>query len=699
MFEYKTRTEYKDGCKFISQDILLYDYIYNGDIEVECHIDYNVPGFGFVLLEENDNASLDSNIYVFKLGTENKYQVINKQLSQQNTVRDEYVEAGGSFKLPSSLMLTFEFVEGSRIKISKIKKDENGINKKTTMITYDLPHLFEDYKIGFYSSGGNVLKFAAVVSESPSNWVSNIFNGNGGRIHWIKNGFKIEDCEFDCEVESQLNHLEKGTYYFDFKTDNPDMKYYIYPSYLLDTDEQRPWDEIMATKEDEKKNILDYKNNSFKLEEDHDVNIKFKGKWGTVENIAIKKYKSDSFVETDYNSIKREASYIMFDLSKIKKINMRGAVNSVPEEGKHHVLLRGGKSYSVTDLGIELEKEYDYVYEDNKVTVGGKDFKIESANNKLIVFKNLNGYISELIVTYNNGDTVNVILQKTFKIIVNKELKTPIMVTDASEKPFDLASTYREVIEKEKQFDLFNKYKQLKLTKPINISNPDIMIYGTNSNNIDVNAKTIEAFASEYESISYNHYKVDYYNNMIRLEQAVKEKYKYCIVVYNACSKYRYEFTNWERQLVRVNRNKNTYLDHKVCDVIGAMIVYGIPEDAIFFEDRLYQIPDKSSINSVDNCTNLYDMIPESYYSVSRSNKFSIDNAIKSKYKYLIIDYIKDDSYTVNERDSYYEVDIATTKETVKVLYDSTEETINIYHILKLTDTKADNFIVLKKEG
>ena len=181
MFEYKTRTEYKNGCKFISQDILLYDYIYNGDIEVECHIDYNVPGFGFVLLEENDNASLDSNIYVFKLGTENKYQVINKQLSQQNTVRDEYVEAGGSFKLPSSLILTFEFVEGSRVKISKIKKDENGINKKTTMITYDLPHLFEDYKIGFYSSGGNVLKFAAVVSESPSNWVSNIFNGNGGK--------------------------------------------------------------------------------------------------------------------------------------------------------------------------------------------------------------------------------------------------------------------------------------------------------------------------------------------------------------------------------------------------------------------------------------------------------------------------------------------------------------------------------------
>ena len=225
MFEYKTRTEYKNGCRFVSQDILLYDYVYDGDIEVECHIDYNVPGFGFVLLEENKSSSLSNNVYVFKLGTENKYQIINKQLSEQKTIKDEYVGAGGNFKLPSALTLVFEFTESSKVKIYKAVKDKNGINQKTLIIAYDLPHLFENYKIGFYSSGGNILKFASVISESPSNWVSNIFNGNGGRIHWIKNGFVIEDCEFDCEVESQLNHLGKGTYYFDFESDNKDIKY------------------------------------------------------------------------------------------------------------------------------------------------------------------------------------------------------------------------------------------------------------------------------------------------------------------------------------------------------------------------------------------------------------------------------------------------------------------------------------------
>ncbi len=699
MFEYKTRTEYKNGCRFVSQDILLYDYVYDGDIEVECHVNYNVPGFGFVLLEENENSSLSNNIYVFKLGTENKYQIISKQLSEQKTIKDEYVEAGGNFKLPSALTLVFEFTESSKVKIYKAVKDKNGINKKTLIMAYDLPHLFENYKIGFYSSGGNILKFASVISESPSNWVSNIFNGNGGRIHWIKNGFIIEDCEFDCEVESQLNHLEKGTYYFDFESDNKNIKYYIYPSYLLDTDKQRPWNEILATKEDEQKNILDYKDNSFKLEEDQNINIKFKGKWGTVTKIAIKKYKSDSFVETDYNSIKYNASYIEFDLNKIKKIEMRGTIEKNPQEGKHYVFLRGSKGYSVTDMNIELNKSYDYTYEDNNIIVNDLTYKIDDKNNKLVAFKNVNGFVEKLVVTYNNGDTIDIILQKTFKITVSKDIKTPIIVTDVNENPLDLSAAFREVIIRRKQFDLFNKYNLLKLTKPIDMNDPDIMIYGTNSNNIDVSATTIDNFATSYNPISYNHYKVDYLNNSIKLEQKIKEQYKYCIVSYNTGDEFKYEFTDWERQLVKLSNSKNIYLDYEVCDVLEPIIIYGIPKEAIFFEDRLYQITDRGAINSIDSCTNLYEIITEDKYNVGKSRKLNIAKDVLDKYSYLIIDYLKADSYAINEQKNFYKVDIATTKEAIKIFYDSKEDTVNTYRVLNLVNMKTDNFIVLKKEG
>ena len=79
-----------------------------------------------------------------------------------------------------------------------------------------MPYEILNYKLGFILMR-NTLKFAAIKTDAPSNWISNVFNGNGGRINWITNGFEIEDCEYDCEVESQGIELDPGTYYFDFK--------------------------------------------------------------------------------------------------------------------------------------------------------------------------------------------------------------------------------------------------------------------------------------------------------------------------------------------------------------------------------------------------------------------------------------------------------------------------------------------------
>ena len=40
MFEYKVRSEPCGGAKFYSQDVLLFDYAYEGDIDIHCNIDY-----------------------------------------------------------------------------------------------------------------------------------------------------------------------------------------------------------------------------------------------------------------------------------------------------------------------------------------------------------------------------------------------------------------------------------------------------------------------------------------------------------------------------------------------------------------------------------------------------------------------------------------------------------------------------------
>ena len=66
-------------------------------------------------------------------------------------------------------------------------------------------------------------------------------------------------------------------------------------------------------------------------------------------------------------------------------------------------------------------------------------------------------------------------------------------------------------------------------------------------------------------------------------------------------------------------------------------------------------------------------MIPTNKYSINNANKITFFDEIRDKYDYLIIDYLKDNSYSVNKTEKFYEVSIATTEERAKVLYDSTE--------------------------
>lgn len=694
MFEYKTRTELKNGCKFTSQDILLYDYLYTGNIELECHVNYVVPGFGFVITEDIENTSLNANSYIFKLDQPNHYKIIAKELSEQTIIKDEFTESGSKFSIPEDLILIFEFVENCKIRIYQSKKNENGINEKQLMISFELPHLIERYQIGFYSSANNIIKFAAVSSESPSNWVSNIFNGNGGRIHWIPNGFKIEDCEFDCEVESALNNLDAGTYYFDFKTTNPDIKYYIYPSDLKDTDTKRPINEILATKEDERKNILNYEDNSFILDFNTNINIKFKGKWGTVTELMVKKYKNQTFVATDYNNIKRDASWLSFDLDKIKKIEFTGTIYSVGN--KHNVFLRGSKSYELKDLNIELNKEIDYIVENNEIIIGENSYNINYDDNLLYIFKNVNATISKLVVTYSNGDVVDILLQKTFKITIDKEIKTPIIVTDINEEPFDLSSSFRQVIQDKTQIDLFNRYNPIKLSKNL-LS--DLIVFGTNSSNINTEATSIDEFTSEYDLISYNYYTVDKKHNSVKVNKEMRDQYKYVGISYKHENDFIYEYTNWARELFDLNKTKGIYLKDKICNTFGALIVYGIPKNSVFFEDRLYKVLNISSINSIDCCADIYEIIDNSVYALnSVTNMLIVDTEIRNRYDYLIVDYLKDNSYAINERETYYEVDVATTNEEIKTMYDSSETGINNYKTLNLTNKNDGNFIVLRKQ-
>jgi hypothetical protein len=707
MFEYKSRTETKNGCYFNEQDILLFDYSYSGDCVVDCTIDYINPGFGLFLAEDIENDVINSEIvYIFKLGARNEYQIISKQILEQKTIRDEFIEGGVDIAPPfNNLNLLFEFVENCKLTVYYYVLDEHGLKDKTMLFSYTMPNEITKYKIGFYSSQGNVIKHATIDSETPSNWVANIKNAEGGRINWITNGFQIEKCKYDCEVESKNIFLEKGEYYFDFECkDNKDIKYYIFPSRIKDTDEKREMSEILATKRDEDKNILDYKKNRFVLVEDGYVNLKFKGKFGTVKNITIKKHKEDSFVETDYKTTKKESSYLKFNLNKISKIEMDAVITRIPaaSDVMHNIFLSGSTSLDIYSLGIKLGQKNTFVFdkETGILTVNDNEFnqlqEPTRENIELFALKNVDANVSKLIVTTPLGDVIDVLLQKTFRVVVGKEITTPIIVTDLENSPFDLSSNYREIIDETRVVEVFNKYNEIKLSKHIKLGSNDIRVMCTNSL-IDINKNTLEEISPNGKLISPNLYVVDTKNNIINLDKGTKQKYKYILVEYNHCDNFTYSFTNYVREIFDLENENSLFLEHPVCNVLGSVIVYGIPYNTEFHEDLIYRIQDKKAINSIDMCAKIYEELFEDSYSVSSVGRVSFENEIRDKYKYLIIDYIKDRSYAINEEDKYYEIDIATSEEKVKIIYDSTEDDIiNIYKKLDL-DIVKDNFIVLRK--
>ena len=77
-----------------------------------------------------------------------------------------------------------------------------------------------------------------------------------------------------------------------------------------------------------------------------------------------------------------------------------------------------------------------------------------------------------------------------------------------------------------------------------------------------------------------------------------------------------------------------------------------------------------------------------------------MDTDIREKYSFLIIEYLKEGSYCINERDDSYEVDIASSGDGTVIAYDGNEyDVTESFRALNISIDKAakDNFIVLHK--
>lgn len=713
MFVYNTRTEIDHGTKFIEKDVILFDYSYTGDIVFQVDAVLETSGFGFVIQEDTvSDVQTSDNIVLITIGNDNSYKVILKNNGEQTTAIDHFIDAAVNV-YGNGLTTLFFKKHNATLSVYKGIRQEDGSYQEIKLFSYTMQYDMDHYLIGIYSNAGNTVAFASVKTEAPTNWISNVINAGGGRIQWIRNGFTIEEAEYDIEVEAEDIPMKPGTYWIGYETDNPDMKAYVYHGERKHTATKRLRADIIETMDDEIKNLLQ-EDGSFTLESDSAINIKFKAKWGTVTNICLKNDKFAEFVETGYGITTRPRSQLKFDLNLIDKIHIKATILSLPtqdsgEARDYYIFRRGEDETAVTGMiHVGQEQTYDFTTADGLLKVNGSNFKyFRSEDPELTAFNNVTANITEFIITLANGEVIDILLQKTFKYSVPSTITSPILVVDSNNEPLDLSSSYRLLAKKETKLELFNAQNPIKLSYDTDISYPDIHVYGIPKTriteegelrvNIHKDTTTIQEMADHYKEIAYTIIPEDILKRTIKIPYEIREKYQYIAVSYQAITDHRYYFTNWERELFNLKEEDRIYLEHAPLDPTADIIVYGIEDETLFNQDLLYDVNDISMETSIDLSAYTYDILDPDDYTVNALNKVVIGTNLLKKYRYLVIDYLKAESYAVNETDDNYELDIASADTQFQIMYDSTDGfTTESYRVLTIDKLlqKADEYAI-----
>ena len=143
---------------------------------------------------------------------------------------------------------------------------------------------------------------------------------------FFTNGFRIENCEYDAEIEQQDIVLEPGTYYVSYDTETINNKFDI-ECIVFPTNTEY----IEANFEDPNKNLLQKDGSLVVTEDIPSVNIKFKGTNGIIKNIILKDDPDSEFIETEGEIVSIPGSWMTIFLNDLTEVRWRGIINTVPQ--------------------------------------------------------------------------------------------------------------------------------------------------------------------------------------------------------------------------------------------------------------------------------------------------------------------------------------------------------------------------------
>ena len=577
MLKADSRIELLEGIRFYEQDILYDDYIYTGSCQIELDIDYYNNGFGIVLINATNNLlTSESPAILFRLNHKS-VEVIYKESALQKVL--------GTYSSSYARTCT------DNLKMILRKRDDRYTLSIGDQIvcTLNCDYKFDSYFIGYYSNKDNTINHISIASTVPYGWIVNMQHTNGGYIDFHRDGFELKQCKGLAEIEQIEINLLKGRYYVKYDQIDSDIK-----PYVMLSDDDRVYDD--------EKNILN-SDGSFVMNQNSKISLKFKGTKGRINNIAITTAKDNEYVRTspDFENVKIiDDSYIRLNMKNIKSFWFKGNVKTVPgiihEDPIDYSVIRDDKkSYGIYDLNIATGVYYSYRYENGILNIvnNNNHQAVEGfplTGDYVYLYCNLNGKITDFVITDSNGDTTNITIENTIKQYVPAVIKSPIVIIDENELPLNISSSYRY-----------------------------------------------------------------YYKN--------NKKY--------------YWFTNTEREYFEPNNF--IMLEESPINIDGSVIVYGIKHNSTWNLDKLLEIEDEN-FDSLNACADSYDVIFEENLRYINKETGEIRLEDVSNYKYIVVDYLKDNSYCLNFRYhlNSYEIDISVLPDKkIKMLYDNIGYNIN----------------------
>ena len=552
MFISNSRIELVDGIRFYEQDVLYDDYIYTGDCQIDVDLDYYNNGFGILLINSNNKILSNVNAALLFRLNHKSLEVIYKENNLQKIV--------GVFSSAHSVTCT----DNLQISLRKIKNKYTMAIGGQIVCDIEMNYDFENYHLGFYSNQDNTINYINVAGNVPYGWIVNMRQTNGGYIDFHRDGFELSHCKYPAEIEQIRIKLTRGEYYLKYDAIDSDVKAYI----MLSDDE-----EIY----DEEKNIL-RADGSFIMTKNGYVSLKFKGTTGRVNNIAITTSKFNDYVRTspDYGDIRIiEDSYLKLNLLNIKKFVLSGCIINAPgtihSNPSHYSILKDkDKTYGLFDLNIAEGVYYDYIYSDHHLWIRIDDntlTEIDISGDYLYLFNNVNGKITNFVITDFQDKTTNITVENTIKQYVPAVIKSPIVILDKNELPLELSSSYRYYYKDGQRYYWFTNtereyfkpaYSILLEDKPLDVDGT-IIVYGIRKDSKWELDRLLEVEKEGFDSLNAcaDLYDIIFEENLryinkntgeIRLDSI--DDYQWIVVDYlkdkSYCLNYRYDLNSYE---------------------------------------------------------------------------------------------------------------------------------------------------------